>query len=90
MDREDFKRLPIGHTPVLFKGTKAMLVKEKNAVGSFNVSLKHNNPRFKGGGWAIKGFDYSWYLYNGRDSRVHEPLNLSDVVLLEVIYLGEV
>ena len=90
MDREDFKRLPIGHTPVLFKGTKARLVKEVNAVGSFNVALKHNNPRFRGGGGAIKGFEYSWYVYNGREYDVHVPLNLSDIVLLEVIYLGEV
>ena len=90
MDREDFKKLPFGHTPVLFKGERAVLVKEENLVGSFNVSLKHNYHRFKGGGECIKGFEYSWYIYNGRDTRVHGPLNLSDIVLLEVIYLGEV
>lgn len=90
MDREDFKKLPMGRTPVLFKGERAVLVKEGNVVGSFNVSLKHNKVRFSGGGERIKGFKYSWYLYNGRDINVHEPLNLSDIVFLDVIYLGEV
>lgn len=90
MIKEDFKRLPMGHLPVLFKGERAMLVKEENIVGSFNVALKHNNPRFRGGGERIKGFEHSWYIYNGRDTHVHEPLNLSDIVLLEVIYIGEV
>lgn len=90
MIKEDFKKLPFGHTPVLFKGERAVLVKEENLVGSFNVTLKHNKVRFSGGGERIKGFTYSWYVYNGRDTNVHEPLDLSDIVFLDVIYLGEV
>ena len=77
MHREELSELPVGTFPCFFKGEPALLVKEPDKF----VYLKHNRDYYRGSGINIKPFKYSWCIYSPQYSKVHEPMNLSEIVL---------
>lgn len=77
MDREELSKLPEDTFPCFFYGVPSLLVKEPDKF----VYLKHNMPVYMGTGRKIKPFKYSWCVYSIYYSKVHEPLNLSEIVL---------